>query len=435
MSVLSSRLAKLITFVIPIPSWRRKARSHLSHTFTAKLRETATRRELKKYIDWVQNHQLDKSNFVPLAQDAFQRRPDDAKLIAYYLPQYYSFPQNDAWFGKGFTEWSNAAKAVPQYAGHWQPHLPIDTGFYSLDTVDVMRRQIELARQYGIYGFCFYYYWFGGVRLMDKPILNLLSEKSLEMPFCLFWANETWSKNWGPKHETGEQAYDAKVKTGDGQRFLHDIAQFFADERYIKVDGRPVLIIYRTYDPGLPTFIEELGEAAKAMGITAPYLMIVENDKELIDPRKIGADAAAEFFDNSLTKKPKARLDVQITNPLAKVNVFDMEKYITNGEHNNVNVEGGYPIYRGAVTRYDNTARKIYTGATIYDISPKLYRRWLEDVLTWTREHHPAPNNFAFVSAWNEWAEAMHLEPDQKYGYAYLAATREALEAARRKAL
>jgi len=433
MSTFPNRLAKILTFAIPVRSARRKARDRLSQAIIAKSREMLSRSELKKYTDWVQNHQLDKSNFVPLAERAFNRTPDDAKLIAYYLPQYYHFPQNDTWFGKGFTEWSNATKAVPQYAGHWQPHLPIDTGFYSLETTDVMRRQIELAKQYGIYGFCFYYYWFGGVRLMEKPIFNMLNDQSLDMPFCLFWANETWSKNWGPQHETGERAYDAKVKPGDGHRFYQDIAPFFADPRYIRIEDRPALIIYRTYDPGLPSFIEEFREAAKAAGASNPYLMIAEDSENFIDPRKIGADAAAEFFMNSLTKRPKERLDVKLVNPLAKVDVFDMEKYIASGQHKNVNSAGGYPIYRGAMTRYDNTARKVYTGAMVYDVSPKLYKRWLADVLTWTKEHHAAPNNFAFVSAWNEWAEAMHLEPDQKYGYAYLDATLTALEEARSK--
>jgi hypothetical protein len=432
MSALPNRLAKVITFFIPVPTWRRKTRDHITHIITAKLRDSAAKREWKKYIDWVQNHQLDKSKFVPLATDSYERRPDDAKLIAYYLPQYYPFPQNDAWFGKGFTEWSNAAKAVPQYAGHWQPHLPIDMGFYSLETTQVMRRQVELAKQYGIYGFCFYYYWFGGNRLMDKPVQNLLNDTSIDMPFCLFWANETWSKNWGPKHETGEKAYDANVNPGDGQRFYEDIAPFFNDARYIKIDDRPVLIIYRTYDKGLPKFIEEIGAACKSANAMPPYLMIIEDDNRLIDPRSIGADAAAEFFNYSLTKKPSPRTNVAVVNPKARLKVFDMESYITNGGHNQINSEAGYPIYRGAVTRYDNTARKVYTDATVYDITPPLYSRWLKDVLDWTKHHHPAPQNFAFVSAWNEWAEAMHLEPDQKYGYAYLAATRDAIEAARK---
>lgn len=432
MTVFPNRLAKALTFFIPVPKWRRKARVQITHAIAVKLRESAAKREWKDYIDWVQNHQLDKSNFVPLSTESFERRPDDAKLIAYYLPQYYPFPQNDAWFGKGFTEWSNAAKAVPQYTGHWQPHLPIDTGFYSLDTTHVMHRQVELAKQYGIYGFCFYYYWFGGKRLMEKPVQSLLEDKSIDMPFCLFWANETWSKNWGPEHETGEKAYDAKVKPGDGQRFYDDIAPFFNDARYIRVDDRPVLIIYRTYDDGLPAFIDEIGAAAQRANAASPYLMIIEDDRRMIDPRSIGADAAAEFFNYSLTKRPKLRTDIAITNPKARLKVYDMDEFINSGGHNNVNSTAGYPIYRGALTRYDNTARKVYTEASVYDINPALYGRWLTDVLKWTKDHHPAPNNFAFVSAWNEWAEAMHLEPDQKYGYAYLAATRNALENARK---
>lgn len=380
-----------------------------------------------KYKEYVLNQQLNTDDFVPIALSPYNGR-NSKKLIAYYLPQFYKIPQNDEWYGRGFTEWSNCTKAVPQFLGHWQPHLPIDVGFYNLETTHVMHRQIELAKIYGIYGFCFYYYWFsGGEKIMEKPINRWLEDKSLNLPFMLFWANENWTNTWGAGASAGTKIFDARMKPDDVDKFICDILPFFKDERYIRIDGRPHLIIYQAKkDPYLAEFIFHLREGVKRNGIENPYISLVfpdDFDKDF-DPRKFGGDAAVEFGAH-LKKRPQKISGLitrrKILNPLAKMIEYDMYSYIAN---NLFEYQAQYKIFKGVMTNFDNTSRKIYTGAEIFPITPKLYEKWLTELL------RKSENEYIFLAAWNEWAEGMHIEPDQRYGYAYLQATRNALEAA-----
>lgn len=379
-------------------------------------------REYKNYV--LHNH-LDKQHFVPITEDPYAGNPPK-KLIAYYLPQYYQIPQNDDWFGRGFTEWTNSAKAEPQYAGHWQPHLPYDVGFYNLETTRIMHRQVELAKMYGIGGFCFYYYWFsGGDKIMEKPINNWLNDKTIDFPFMLFWANEDWTNNWGERAELGTKTFSAKMTADDIELFVTDILPFIKDERYITVEGRPHIIIYQSIrDPFLPDFITGISKSIAKHGVNKPYISLVFPDQhpEDFDPRKYGADAAVEFgthmkFRPDHTQKPLS--NSHLVNPRAKVKIYDMEEFVKNKSYI---YKSDYPVYKGVMSTFDNTARKIYTGAYFFMLSPQLYRLWLSEVI------NNAETDTVFLSAWNEWAEGMHLEPDQRYGYAYLQATREALE-------
>lgn len=379
----------------------------------------------RQYKNYVLNQQFNKDHFVPIVDTAYSKVPPK-KVIAHYLPQYYQIPQNDEWFGRGFTEWSNAAKAVPQFTGHWQPHLPIDVGFYNLETTHVMHRQVELAKLYGIYGFSFYYYWFsGGDKIMEKPINNWLNDKSLDFPFMLFWANEDWTNTWGEQADIGTKTYSAKMKPGDAEKFAHDILPFFKDKRYITIEGRPHLIIYQARkDPYLPTFIKELGDLVEEAGLKRPYvsLSFPDDSPETFNPLEFGADAATEFGVHMKIRPDYIQNPVSRStsiNPDARLAKYDMEKFI--GERKFA-YEAEFPVHRGAMTTYDNTARKIQTGAYLFSLSPYLYKEWLSELIRISN------TDFVFVSAWNEWAEGMHLEPDQKFGYAYLQATRDALE-------
>lgn len=383
----------------------------------------------RRYKNYVLNQQLDKSDFVPITDKPYSGKAPK-KLIAYYLPQYYQIPQNDAWFGKGFTEWSNAAKAVPQYEGHWQPHLPIDVGFYNLETTHTMHRQVELAKMYGIHGFCFYYYWFtGGDKIMEKPINNWLNDKSLDFPFMFFWANEDWSNNWGEQAELGTKTYSAKTKPSDIELFVDDIIPFLKDKRYITIDGRPHIIIYQAKkDPHLKDFIKGIGDSLEKRGLLKPYVSLVfpDEDPDSFDPREYGADAGVEFgihMKSRPDQNQKPMSNDRLANPLAKVKAYDMEEFIRSRDFL---FESDYPVYKGAMSTFDNTARKIYTGAYFFSLSPSLYCEWLTQLVKHSK------TDYIFLSAWNEWAEAMHLEPDQRFGYAYLQATKDALENAGR---
>jgi hypothetical protein len=382
-----------------------------------------------RYQNYVLNQQLDKNDFIPITDKKYSGKAP-RKLIAYYLPQYYQIPQNDEWFGRGFTEWTNCAKAVPQFEGHWQPHLPIDVGFYNLETTHAMHRQMELAKMYGIHGFCFYYYWFsGGEKIMERPINNWLNDKKLDFPFMLFWANEDWTNTWGAQADIGTKTYSAKMKPSDAEKFVNDILPFFKDNRYMTVDGKPHIIIYQSKkDPYLPEFFKKIGELLAKENIQKPYISLVFPDDFDInfDPKDFGADAAVEFgshlkiMPNTI---PTLVTNNKLMNPLAKVTEYDMDKFINE---NKFLYKTGYPVYKGAMTHFDSTARKIYTGAQIFSTPPKLYQKWLTKIIK------ESQTDQIFITAWNEWAEGMHLEPDQRYGYAYLQATKNALEEAER---
>ena len=384
-----------------------------------------------EYIDYVLNNQQDKTNFVKITTTPFKRKADTPKLITFYLPQFHSFEENDNWFGKGFSEWSNAAKAVPQYTGHYQPHLPIDVGFYNLETTDILKRQIELAKMYGIYGFSFYYYWFSGKKIMEKPIEAFLKDKSLDMPFFMFWANEHWTRLWGDGQQD-EILYRQELKDDDAEKFMADILPYMKDERYIKIDNKPVLIIYNPelYDLKVfDKFIKDIRRIARDNDFSDLYICTIRkpsmdkfNLKSPLD--KYGLDAIVEFMPSGLTPDfmPKTPL---IMNEKFNGRCFDVEDYVMSEKYN---FETNCQIYKGLFPHWDNTARKCYIDAYIFESTPQLYKSWLKGCIDWTKQHNKDTEQFVFINAWNEWAEGAHLEPDQKYGYAYLQATKEALE-------
>ena len=382
----------------------------------------------KEYTDWLAKRNLEKSlEFVPFKKNKITK--NDEKLIAFYLPQFHTFKENDEWHGKGFSEWTNVTKAIPQFTGHNQPQLPIDVGFYDLSTDKVMYRQIELAKNYGIYGFCFHYYWFSGKRLMEKPIFNYLNNKELDLPFCLCFANENWSKNWdgGDKEVLIEQ----KFLEDDPKQFAQDIMPFFADERYIKINNKPILVVYKPQlfkKEILKNFADELNKKAKENGLDGVYLIMAKTQDIETNPKEFFMDAVVEFPPHIIGRYAKKVIKKTYLNPSFNGRIFDMEGLIKKQEYL---YETDYKLYKTVFPSWDNTARKAYTGASVFEISPELYKKWLKDCINWTKEKNNKDEQFIFINAWNEWAEGAHLEPDQKYGYAYLQATKEVLEESR----
>jgi len=218
-----------------------------------------------------------------------------ARLIAFYLPQYHPIPENDCWWGKGFTEWTNVTKAQPLFAGHYQPHLPADLGFYDLRLPEARQAQVDLAREYGIYGFCYYHYWFNGRRLLERPLAEVLSSGEPDFPFCLCWANESWTKRWDGVEGTVlmEQRYTVE----DDRAHLCWLAGVFRDQRYIRVGGKPLLLVYRATKMVNPLRTTSIWrEEARKLGIGELYLCRVECfGNERVDPTTIGFDAGVEF--------------------------------------------------------------------------------------------------------------------------------------------
>jgi len=375
-----------------------------------------------QYHEYLESYKnLSKENFVNITTKPYSGM-NTVKPIALYLPQFHSIPLNDKSFGRGFTEWTNVTKAIPQFNGHYQPHLPIDVGFYDLSKPDVMYRQVELAKMYGIYGFCFHYYWFSGERLLEAPIFNYLNNKDLDMPFCLCWANENWSKLWDGGNK--ELLMTQELKDNDDEKFFYDILPFFKDERYIKINNKPVLLIYRLNlfeEERIKTFVKKIKTLAKKEGFDDIHI-IGSIVNKCTDPTIYGADAAMEFPPHYVKQK-SAKINYVNKNFVGKI--IDLKKYINQRQYIK---ECDFKLYKGIFPSWDNTARKAMSNAWVFISNPKLYKTWLIDLINWTKENHKIEEQFIFINAWNEWAEGAHLEPDQKYGYAYLQATKDALE-------
>lgn len=380
-----------------------------------------------KYLEHILNNNLSPKSeyYKDLSDTKIDTKNINTKIIAFYLPQFHTFKENEEWHGRGFTEWTNVTKAIPQYTGHHQPQLPIDVGFYDLSTDKVMYRQIELAKQYGISGFCFHYYWFSGKRLMEKPIFNYLNNKELDLPFCLCWANENWSKKWDGGNT--DLLMEQKLIEGDDEKFFYDILPFFKDERYIKIDNKPVLIIYRPHIFHInrfEKFVKILRKLTKENGFNDLYLVNAKTFGYCWKPEKYFMDAIVEFPPQNLILKRK-KLNCFINkNFVGKIH--NLSAYINNKEF--IYDADDYRLFKTVFPSWDNTARRGYIEANILNIEPYEYKKWLSECIKWTKQNNPENEQFVFVNAWNEWAEGAHLEPDQRYGYAYLQATREALE-------
>lgn len=347
------------------------------------------------------------------------------KTIAFYLPQFHPFPENDEWWGRGFTEWTNVTRAVPQFAGHYQPHLPGELGFYDLRIPDVQRRQVELAKAAGLGGFCFYFYWFGGKRLMEAPIRQYLEHREFDLPFCLCWANENWSRRWDGLDQ--ELLISQHHSPDDDLAFIAHVAQYMRDERYIRIDGRPLLLVYRpNLLPDARATVTRWREWARANGLGELYLAYTQSF-ERVDPREYGFDAAIEFPPNNSNPPSKAD-SVTLVNTGYSGHILDWTHYL---ERSRSYPDAEYRLFRGVTPSWDNEARKPGRGTVFVGSTPKLYEEWLFNASVDTVRRIENPDErLVFINAWNEWAEGAHLEPDRRYGYAWLQATSDALSRA-----
>jgi len=347
---------------------------------------------------------------------------DRTQLIAFYLPQFHPIPENDEAWGRGFTEWTNVTKAAPLYEGHHQPQLPGELGFYDLRVPEVMEQQAKLAKAYGISGFCHYYYWFDGRRLLERPLELMLSNKSLEMPFCLCWANENWTRRWdGSEHEV---LVSQNFTPGSWERkFIEDLYPYFSDNRYIRIDGRPLLLVYR------PNAIPDLGRCIRIWREIAK-----ENELELFiaacltfgfdDPFGFGFDAGVEF-------PPHGVLANEVNDKIEWKKPFDGRAYyyadVVTTEL--VKWEKPYKTFRTAMAGWDNTSRLGARGHLYHGATPELFETWLSALVIHSKRRHRPGQRLVFINAWNEWAEGAHLEPDRQFGRRWLAACARAAKA------
>ena len=359
------------------------------------------------------NVELDPTTFGALSRRPVNPALCDAKLIAYYLPQFYPIPENDEWWGRGFTEWRNVSKAVPVFAGHYQPRLPGELGFYDLRVVDVMRRQVELAKLYGISAFCFHFYWFGGKRLLEGPLLSYLDHSDLDLSFCLCWANENWTRRW--------DGLDSEILIGqshspdDDVAFIRHLKRYFDDPRYLKIEGKPMLTVYRpSVLPDARATGKRWRSEAAAMGLPGLYL-VATNSFDFKDHRSIGFDALSEFPPHG-APQPLIRHSLRFVTPEHSGGVH---AYLDFMRTETPSDDG--TVLPGVMTGWDNSARIKGRAHIVHGSTPQLFRQWLDKSITRARRN-PPDERLVLINAWNEWGEAAYLEPDRRFGYAYLAA-------------
>ena len=367
------------------------------------------------------------------------------RSVAFYLPQYHPVPENDEWWGKGFTEWTNVSKAKPLFLNHYQPHLPSDLGFYDLRLSEVREQQASLARDYGIYGFCYYHYWFNGKRILQRPFNEVLESGKPDFPFMLCWANENWTRIWdgSANHILLEQKYSEQ----DDIDHIKSLIPAFKDPRYIKVNGKPVFSIYRSSKiPDPASTIRRWRNEAEKEGLEL-YLCRVESFGES------GGAYLQDGFDSAIRFEPFSSNFVAYKDYLVKkyfgnkfnrwyfgyafssrksrnVKIRDLHNRINYDDYVNFLKSlspAEYKVFPGVTPMWDNSARKKERAFMFIGSTPEKYKEWLSFE---TERFKPFSNeeNFIFINAWNEWAEGNHLEPCQKYGRQYLEATKEVLQ-------
>jgi len=345
------------------------------------------------------------------------------RVIAMHLPQFHRIAENDAWWGEGFTEWTNVRRGQPMYPGHDQPHVPHpDIGTYDLADPTVLERQAALAASYGISGFCFYSYWFSGRRLLEKPLDAMLRSGKPDFPFCICWANENWTRTWD-----GRDAEVLMAQThapDDAERFIRDLLPMLRDPRYIRVEGRPLIAVYRTEslpDPQRTAAIWR--DICRAEGIGEIHLVAVRSFSKH-DPAQDGFDAALQFPPLQI---PAANLAAEPSFTAAPGFAGSVHDYEEAVGFSLAEVPHGYRMYRGVMPAWDNTARRMERATSWVNARPERYGDWLAAAIDRTIHEQPPEHRLVFVNAWNEWAEGAHLEPDERHGYANLEQTARAL--------
>lgn len=364
------------------------------------------------------------------------------KLIAFYLPQYHPIKENNKWWGTGFTEWTNVVQAHPLFKGHHQPHIPADLGFYDLRLEETRAEQAKLATEYGISGFCYYHYWFNGKLLLDYPLSKMLKSGVPNFPFCLCWANENWTRAWDG---LDKQVLIAQNYTNqDDENHIFWFINVFKDTRYIKIDGKPILLIYRIDNiPNVAEMINKWKITTKSAGFSGLYIIAVKNvfinntDEEIL---KLGFDAIVDFQPN--------RVDFPSPSGLRDLAYYSARKFLPEklyqhlklsvSTYHKVNYDAmidkimgktwsdQYQKFPTVFPSWDNTARR-KTPTIIQNDNPLKYKQWLSHGIQQVKKYKEN-EQFVFINAWNEWAEGCHLEPDALNKRTYLEMTKKALE-------
>ena len=367
-------------------------------------------------------------------------------IIAYYLPQFHTFKENDEWWGKGFTEWTNVKKAVPLYKGHYQPRVPLNNNYYNLLEKDALKWQSDLAKKYGIGGFCYYHYWFDGHMLMERPMEIMLENKDIDLPFCICWANENWTRAWADssKQVLIGQTYGDKT---DWVNHFNYLLKFFKDERYIRIDGKPVVVLYRPeIIPTLREMLECWNALAAQNGLPGLCYMYQQCDYDMTkDPNGDLFDYEIEYqpgrvkgYNKNLPRKQQQSLSWPVVLRKTLNGVFTRFN-LPLGKWSTVNysydeawkrilkmVPKHEKVIPGAFIDWDNTPRYGAKGSFYTGVTPQKFEHYLEKQIE--RAKTVYYSDYLFLFAWNEWGEGGYLEPDEKWGYGMLEAVKAALD-------
>jgi hypothetical protein len=360
------------------------------------------------------------------------------RAIAFYLPQFHPIPENDQWWGKGFTEWTNVAKAVPLYPGHHQPNLPTELGFYDLRVPEVREAQAALAREHGVEAFCYWHYWFAGSRVLERPFQEVLDSGRPDFPFCLAWANESWTGVWHgtPNKVLKEQTYPGEA---DHRRHFAYLLKAFRDPRYVRVQGKPLFVIYRPRNvPEIARVIELWRSLAADAGLPGLHLVAVATKEADCSFRAHGFDAVTvagliraqqcprylpqSWWRRRLHKHSKLERLLR-QNQSSPENVFRYQDVWPK-----LVVDWRFDVthYPSVMPNWDNTPRSGRLGWVLHDPSPELFRLHVQHGLA-TLEAQPGVEKILFLKSWNEWAEGNYLEPDRRFGRAFLEVVRDEL--------
>ncbi|MDQ2650507.1 MAG: glycoside hydrolase family 99-like domain-containing protein [Actinomycetota bacterium] len=347
-----------------------------------------------------------------------------ASVVPFYLPQFHPFPENDRWWGQGFTEWTNVSGAQPLFPGHVQPKLPSDLGFYDLRLDEVRERQAELSKHAGLAGFMYYHYWFAGQRVMGAPLDRLLAS-DLDQPFCLMWANENWTRTWDGLNDQVLVAQEFESVPPDA--FIEDILPALADRRYMTVDGRRILAVYRpALFPDVRGTTDRWRERVREEGLGELYLLAVDSG-ELAETCP-GLDVWG--FDGALGFPPHRHRWVEVgpwsvgADARFEGALYSYEEMRNAAERDLEAARAGDRLHPGVMVGFDNTARRAVNPDIWYGANPYAFRRWLAAAVA-AVQHRPPGERLVFVNAWNEWAESAVLEPSQRHGHGYLGAVRD----------
>jgi hypothetical protein len=404
-------------------------------------------KDLKPPVDPFKNNGRKISEVYAAADPSAAPRSNDIKPIALYFPQFHSIPENDRWWGKGFTDWVNVRKARPLFRRHNMPRIPLHENYYDLSQRDVIEWQIELARSYGIYGFCQYHYWFDGIHLLDRPTRIFLTSKAFDFPFCLAWANETWSRRWDGKerHVLQLQTHEPSVEKWE-QHFQY-LIRAWLDDRAIRIDGKPVFLIYRPHKiEDIRNMFDYWQSRARTYGLDGLYFIVLKQYEYPPPFHEDHFDGTVHFqpfvamYGKDAKRKdywplPKALIKQHMPTALLSAGASLCARYAGPSlwDYEDVwrqiivdSLSADRATYPGAFVDWDNTPRYRRRATIFRGASPERFEFWFSKLVRLLRMM-PDREPYVFINAWNEWAESAYLEPDAQFGYGYLEAVKNSL--------